>query len=438
MRKTVWMVLAVSFCTAYLFAAEKLSTEKLIQNLNNPSPSVRQEAARELGDRGEKLGVEALLQATSDKDPNVQLEVVKALGKINHPTIVSSLSTATRNTGGDAQKEAIHLLTEQYIPTKDRNALQQLWASIQDLFNPSYPAIVEPWIQVDDEAINAILFALDQKESENRVEAAAALGILRAEQAVSRLAYYLRSPNERMVRTCIRSIGTIGKREAGAELVPLLKNTKEEVVKDAVRVLGIFRYRPALAELQQFLDYTNKKDFRRVALQAISRIADPSSESTMRKYMNSDDKELRQYAIEALGRTGLKKYIEMLQVQFQREKSQQIKLAMCFSLYLLGESAYIDSLVRNIGEGIYQDQVREYFFELGQRAVPSVAAYLKTADKSFKLKLIQILSEMRQPSAIPYLEPYLKDENQEIAQAATDAIRILKRVQSLTEKTASL
>jgi HEAT repeat protein len=431
MKKMTILVLLFVLFSPFLFAGEKLSTDELVANLKANDARVREDAAKELGDRGEKLGLDALIQATSDKDENVQLAAVKALGQINDPRQVTALSQAIRNSQGKAQKEAIHELTEHYIPSRDMNALQELWGTIGKLFNPPHPIIAEPWIKVDPEAIDAIVFVLDDKNSVNRLEAAATLGILRAAPALPRLVFYLKSPNDSVVQTCVRSIGYIGKPEAGADLVPLLKHQDKEVVMDTVRVLGQFRYQPALPELQHFLDYTNDQEYRRVALQAISRIGDPSSEPTIRKYLTSDDKELRQYAIEGVGRIGLQGYRESLQRDFQRESSKQIKLALCFSLFALGDRAYIDTLVRSLDERMYRDQVREYFMELGTAAVPEMANYLRGSEKDYKVKIIRMLGDMHQPKAIEILEPYLKDQDLEIAQAATDAIRELKQVQSV-------
>jgi len=169
-----------------LWAGEKLSTEELIRNLKSSDSRTRIEAADELGDRGEKLGLDALIQATTDKDAKVQMAVVKALSKINDPRKVSALSAAVRNTKKDAQREAIHRLTEVFIPSRDQGALEELWASIAQLFNPPHPVVAEPWIQVDQEAVDAITFVMDDPSSENRIEAAATLGILRATLALPR------------------------------------------------------------------------------------------------------------------------------------------------------------------------------------------------------------------------------------------------------------
>ncbi len=434
MRKIlgIMTVASIGFALA-AFAGEKLSTQELLDNLKSSDATKREKAAKELGDRGEKLGLEALIQATGDKDEKVQMAAVVAIGRINDPRIVSALSTAVRNSRGKAQKQAMHLLTEHYIPSADRRSLQELWASIEKLFSPPHPVIVEPWIQVDREAIDALVFVLDDKNSENRIEAAASLGILRAEPAIARLAYYLRSPNEKMVRTCVRSIGYIGKRESGGDLIPALKHSDEKIVADVARVLGQFRYREALPELVRLLDYSRDKELKRASLQAISRIGDPSSEQIMKKYFASDDRDFRRYAIEGFGRMKLQGYLDPLKREFQRENSRQIKLALCFSLFKLGDTAYIDTLVRSLEDSLYSEQVREYLFELGAQAVPKVADYLKVQDSSFQIKVIRLLGDMHQTGAITYLEPYMKDKNLEVAQAATDAIRELKKIENLPE-----
>jgi FOG: HEAT repeat len=431
MKKMRRVFFALLLFPSLLFAAEKLSTDQLLNDLKNSDAGVREKAAKELGDRGEKLGLDALIQTTGDKDENVQLAAVKAIGQISDPRQVSALSQAVRNSKGKAQQEAIHELTEHYIPSRDRNALEELWASVGKLFAPPHPVIAEPWIKVDSEAVDALIFVLDDKNSSNRMEAAATLGILRADAALPRLVYYLRSQNDQVVQTCVRSIGYIGKKDSGADLVPLLKHPDKDVVMDAVRVLGQFRYQPALPELQHFLDYSNDKDYRHVALQAISRIGDPSSEPSMKKYSSSDDKEMRQYAIEGLGRMRLVNYRESLEREVQRENPKQIKLAICFSLFAMGNNAYIDTLVRGLDDRMYRDQVREYFVELGSQAVPQLANYLRGSDKDYKVKIIRILGDMHQPEAIQVLEPYLKDQDLDVAQEATDAIRELKQVQSV-------
>jgi|GEM_PF-2960244 len=432
MRYRQLLLVLLSFAFAFVaLAADKLSTEELIQNLKATNPKVRAEAAKEAGERGEKLALEALDQATLDKDPKVQLAVVEALGKIQNPQQVSYLSRATRNTSGEAQQKAMRLLTEIYIPAVERGKLGILLNSISRLFDPPEVRTIEPWILVDEEAIDAILFVLDQKESVNRIEAAATLGVLRAKQAIPRIAFYLRSENTKMAQTCVRSLGFIGDPEAGPYLVPMLKHSKNDIVIDSIRVLGQLRYHEALPELERIFEYSGKDSQRRASLQAISRIADPAYEALMLKYMKSDDKLLKQYAIEAIGRMNLQKHVQTLQLAFQREKSKRIKLALSFSLYALGESAFVDTLVLNLKDSDYERQSEGYLVELGSRAVPAVASYLKSSDKKFRVTLIDLLGNMHQPSAIPYLEPYLKDKEIDVAQAATDAVGKLRRIEQV-------
>ena len=432
MKALLCMILALLLFSPMVMAKDKLSLEQLMENLKSQNAKTRAAAAKELGDRGEKPALDLLVTATGDTDQNVQMAAVKAVGQIEPPEVVAAKSQAVKNSTGPAEKEAIYLLTETYVEKEQRGILRGFFNSIGNFFNPPDPVTIEPWVKVDPQAIDALIFVLDDQKSENRVLAAATLGILRAEKALPRLVFYLKSPNNEMVRTCVQSIRQIGNPEVGADLIPLLKHSDKKIVMDAARVLGDFRYRQAIPALTEFLDYSTKDEYRDVALQALSMMGDPSTEPTMRKYVNSKNKNMRQYAIEGIGRMGAKNYVQSFEVDFQREDSKQIKLALSFSLYLLGRTAFLDSLVYSIDDRLYKNQVRGYFMELGAKAIPDFAAYLKPADSSFKIKIIRMMGDMHQPVAVSYLEPYAKDPDLKVAQAATDAINELKKVQSVS------
>ena len=429
MKKSILFALCAWISIPLLLQAGKASTEELLAALKSEKASTREKAARELGERGEKLGLPALVKAAGDKDQGVQMAAVTAIGKISDPGQVSAMCQALRNSNQEAQKEAIHLLTEHYIPNYDRDNLREMWKSMADIFDPPHPVIAEPWIPVDQEAIDAILFVLDDKNSDNRIEAAATLGILRSDKGIPQLTYYLNSPNQKMVRTCVRALGYIGNPESGASLIPMLKHPDKDVVVDSIRVLGQFRYKPALTDLTQYLEFVRDDRYKEVALQAISRIGDPSSEQVVKKYYTSGNRNLRQFSIEAFGRMKLRGYLDPLKRELQNEKDTRLKLAMCFSLFMLGDPAYIESLVRALTDRIYRPQSREYIIELGKPAVPQVAGYLKTDEKSLRLQVIRILADMHQPDAISFLEPYVQDKDIEVAQTATDAIRELKKTE---------
>lgn len=431
MKKGLYLLVVFCFFLPLVAqAADKLSTQDLLDNLKSQDAGKRADAAKELGERGEKLGMDALIQAASDKEEKVQLAVVTAISQINDPRQVSGLSAAARNTRGKAQLLALEMLSEHYVPARHQNSFLEVWTSLGELFTPPEPNVIEPWTQVDAEAVDAVIHVLDDKDSTNRIQAAATLGILRIDQGIPRLTYYLRSPDEQMVRTCIRSLGTIGKPEAGASLVPLLNSPRPAIVADAARVLGQLRYTPAVPELQKLMRNSKDEQVRITAFQAISRIADPSSESMMRVALGSEDKDMRRFGIEGIGRMRLAGYKEPLQREFQRESSRELKLALSFALFAIGEKAYVDTLVRSLDDRLYKSQVREYLIELGEPAVASVAEYLKVGDPELRLRVVRTLGEMSQPSAIPFLEPYMKDKDIGIAQAATDAIRELKKAQS--------
>lgn len=429
MRMIKKYILATLIVLLALPVLANQSTEDLLNALKSDKASARKNAAEELGKRGEKLGLSALIEATGDKDDSVQTAAVEAIGKIGDPGQLSALCQAARRSRGEAQRSALHLLTQHYIPNYDRDSLQDMWRSMSDVFDPPHPAIAEPWLPIENETTESVLFVLDDKNSENRIEAAAVLGILRTDKAIPRLSYYLNSPNHKMVRTCVRALGYIGNPDTGSALIPMLNHSDKEVVVDSIRVLGQLRYKPALPELTRFLEYNRNDEYKEIALQAVSRIGDPSSEEIMRKYYSTDNSQVRQYAIEGFGRMKLRNYLDPLKRDIQTEKDRRLKLALAFSLFELGDQAYIETLVRALPDRVYRAQAREYIVELGEPAVPQVAGYLKSDEKSLRLQVMRVLADMHQPNAISYLEPWMKDKDIEIAQTATDAIRELKKTQ---------
>lgn len=420
MMKRLQLFLYLLLLVPALVLAEKPSTDELIRQLQSGDSGDRAKAARELGERGEALGVPALIQATHDKEENVQMAVVHAIGKINTLDQIHAMSEAVKNTSGDAQQEAIDQMNHRFLNKQEGRADEALLKLERP--TSTYPA-------VDTEATDALLQVLDDKNSTNRILAAAALGMMKVQSALPRLQYYLKSPNDDMTRICVRAVGNIGQKDQGAGLIPLLKHPNESIVVDTVRVLGYFRYQPALAELQHFLDYSNKKEYKRVALQAICRIGDPSSEPLVRKYFQDDDDLMRQYAIEGFGRLHLTQDTANLERTYLREKDKTEKLALSFSLFLLGRKAYLDNLVRALDEKPYEDLVRAYLVEIGDDAVDPLSGYLKPADRKFRIRLLQMFGEIGSEKSLVYLEPYLKDEDVNVAQAATDAVRDIKRKQ---------
>ena len=71
------------------------SEEDLISALAWPSPYVRREAARGLGELGSGSAVEALIATLADPDPLVRLTVVWALAELGDPRAATALEAAS-------------------------------------------------------------------------------------------------------------------------------------------------------------------------------------------------------------------------------------------------------------------------------------------------------------------------------------------------------
>ena len=73
-------------------------------------------------------------------------------------------------------------------------------------------------------------------------------------------------------------------------------------------------------------------------------------------------------------------------------------------------------------------QAREYLLELGREAVPGIESALKVAtDSEHRASLIQIVGYIGTRDDLPIIEPFLKDPDQRVIRAATNAVLRLRR-----------
>src|SRR5262245_4693003 len=164
MKALMCTVLALLFITPIAMAKDKLSLQELLNNLKSQDANTRASAATELGDRGEKPALEPLVAATGDPEQKVQLAAVNAVAKIEDPSSVTAKSQAVKNASGGAEREAIFHLTETYIPKEKRGILRGFFTSIGNFFNPPEPISIEPWVKVDPQAIDALIYVLDDQK----------------------------------------------------------------------------------------------------------------------------------------------------------------------------------------------------------------------------------------------------------------------------------
>ena len=94
---------------------------------------------------------------------------------------------------------------------------------------------------------------------------------------------------------------------------------------------------------------------------------------------------------------------------FLREPDARVQLAYCFALSYLGQREFVDRVALDLGNKKRRDQARTYAVELGEEYLDELVTYLADPVALVRMEMAQVLMEIGDPRAIPYLEPLLAD-----------------------------
>lgn len=193
---------------------DPLATPSLINALSDESPDVRISAAAALGDLVDARSIEPLIETLADHDPAVRETVVRALGDIgrqlNTPSLTGVLATAMRDEDWGTRQSAAEMLIR-------LDALQSA------------------------EARALLLGDLQSEAAEVRLGAAWSLIPMKEPQALGVLAQLLLHENADISSSAALALGEFGERRAIPRLVELLSHQDTRVkhaAQSALRKLG--------------------------------------------------------------------------------------------------------------------------------------------------------------------------------------------------------
>jgi HEAT repeat protein len=112
---------------------------------------------------------------------------------------------------------------------------------------------------------------------------------------------------------------------------------------------------------------------------------------------------------------------------FLREPDPTVQLAYCFALSRLGNREYVDRVALDLGNKKRRQQAHAYAVELGEGFLDEFVTYLADPVALVRLEMAEVLMEIGDPRAIPYLEPLLADPDAKVADRANVAIARLRQ-----------
>jgi len=403
------------------YAAGKPAFEDLLANLKSSNAKTRQEAASQLGKSRRREAVAPLSALVRDEEPKVRLEVVRALRELRDVEGVPALVTSLQDGDTKIRREAIESLVEVYAELPGSTPL--------DLFSDQFDrSSVSPFTTVDSRVFSGLARELQDEDAGNREQAALAIGILGGAPVVNDLIRVLQDPESSVRGAATTAIGKVGTAADGKALIPLLRDDSETVRKRALKAIGVLRVRDAGPALRELYEANRRSEVGMRILECLSRVGDPAQADLFRELVQDPDPDRRRLAVEGLGRITDSSMIAAFTKDYQRERNDELRLAYSFALTLLGNRAFLDSLVLCLPSKTLGSRCRGYITEMGRDILPDLTPYLNDPDADVRAELCDILGVLGDSGTIERLTPLVNDPSSKVADRANRAVERLRRV----------
>ena len=432
--RSAFLAVVTGLAAVLIVLATSPSLEQLNTDLKSPDPKVRRKAAEEMGKLRDREALSPLLSAAQDPDAKVREEVVKSLGVLRDQKAITMLLTTLKDPSASVREESLFALVNLYAEKDEgfsfTRLAQKTYKTINTI-NPYAdnvghdPTIVEPWVKVSPVVTDAIAERLLDSNLGLRLNAAKALGVLKAENAIPKMLEAMKTGDSKLRIALLRSLYKIGNPSVDTGILPYLNDADKDVRDETMLTLGLFRSRKALPEVQKIYEKNPDSKLRLKALQAISLIGDPSSKELFQRNLRDPDAQYRQYAAEGLARIADASLTEEISRTLINEKKEPTQLALSFALYRMGRREYLDKLVTALGSRQYHDQVEAYFLEMGKPLSYELVNFLNNPDPHVRARLCSVLGQIGDKSILDKINPLLKDPNTEVVSEATQAVKRL-------------
>ena len=394
---------AAFLCGAPAVFAQQARFDDVIRNLRNPDPKMRLAAVQLLRESKYPEAIGPMAALVTDPLDQIQLEAIGA--------------------------ELSFFLVED-VPAKKRLGY------VVEVRNPGRAAAafelgpLAVWPRsVPPELVDGLLKAVDDENPKVRTEAIYALGTIvqtpladaSAGQLIKALDHY--DPSIRAAAA--RVVGRLNVTSAGDTLIKAINDSQAPVRFAAMRALGAIQDRRAIAALTEQFTYYGKGEGAWSALDALARLADPSSIPLFKSRLADRDPFLRRAAAEGLGRTGDSSEVPALEIGAGNDGAETVRAAMAFALQKLGRN-YIPRLVESLDSDKMAPQIAGYIFELGPSIATVLLPHLQDPSPAIRGNVATVLGAIGGEATLAALQPLTEDKDRAVAQAATRAIERLK------------
>jgi len=376
--------------------------------LKNASLDVRIEAVKQITEIGTQRSLDPLIEATRDNDPEVQIRATDGL---------------------------VNFYLPGYVQTGIGASLKRVGTSIKGRFTDVNDQAIDAFVVVRPEVIRALgdLASRSGGSMDARANAARALGILRAKEAVRDLIEAAHSKNTEVIYESLNALGKIRDDSAAPRISFLLHDLDPKVQTAAIETTGLLLNKEAVPDLTDVLNRTRDARVRRAALTAIAMLPVEQSRSLYTQYLKDKDEKMRGAAAEGFARLGNPADLPTIEKAWQDETKTSPRLSLAFAQVMLGktelsEFSPLQYLINTLNSSAYKGEARPLLIELAREDAVRQALYapLQKGTKDEKIGLLRVLARSGDKSSVAEAQKLTNDPDNDVSQEALRTVRTLQ------------
>jgi HEAT repeat protein len=214
----------------------------------------------------------------------------------------------------------------------------------------------------------------------------------------------------------------------GDAVIGALNDKNSTIRIAAMQALGAMRYERSVQALTQLFQYYGRGNLAEGALDALARIAHASSTPIFIAQLAGKNALPKLMAVEGLARQGDTARATAIQTALNSERNDAVLLAGRFSAALLLAGS-IDQIVEGLTRSKLHDQAYSYLIELAPGRSNAFMRPAQDPDAHLRADVADILGLAGDPAAIAIVEPMQKDRDAMVARAAERAVARLRTPQ---------
>jgi HEAT repeat protein len=410
-----WSALAVPSPQA---SPLQLTFEQTAGDLASQDARVRLRAVRLLKDAAYPEAAVPLAAAVLDREDRIQLEAIAAELNI----FLAERVTGRRRRGG-------------VVEVRGHLAAESVFAAGR---------LVLGALPVPLEVLAALRNAMHDENLHVSLEALYAFGALGSEPAgavrgevltaaAPALAAALGSPNRSIRVAALRVVGRVFAWRKGDQpqlplgdaLISLLNDGDNRARIEAMRALGAMRYERATQALTDQLQYYGRGPLAESALEALARIAHPTTSEVFVAHLKDRTKVMKRLAIEGLARLDDSRHVRAIDEATTGEKDAQVALAARFAAVVLAGGSTAP-LTEALGRKSLHEQAMGYLVEVAPGRTAALTAFAQPQAPPVQIDIVNVLGLAGDPAALAFVEGLSTNTDQGVARAAARALLRLR------------